>query len=163
MQCYLVSLGHHWNTQSRGEAQPHGTEERFKNSHLLQFLQLWSPATHRASAETKFAAVLLFQRKQVEMSNRLPLPTLFLHMLCSCCLIQLLPEKGIPKSLAPSMWEWIQFSVLVCFLEGLFPRQFNQPLSEHNIYVLVSNLPHQRVRTRTTHSGEKYPLLLFCR
>lgn len=64
------------------------------------------------------------------MSDWLPLPALFLHMLCCCCLIQLLPEKRSPESLAPSTWECIQLSVFVCFLEDLFLHQFNQSLSD---------------------------------
>lgn len=97
------------------------------------------------------------------MSDQLPLPALFLHMPWCCCLIQLLPEKGSPKPLAPSTWECIQLSLNVCFVEDLFSHKFNQSLSEHDIYVLASNFPQQGVSTGTMQSGEKKVPALICR
>lgn len=147
------ALGHHWNSQSRSEAQPHGSEERFKQQLPPPTLAGVVSSYPQGFSRNKICSHLAFLRKASRESDRLPLPALFLHMLSCCCLIQLLPEKGIPKSLAPSTWEWIQFSVLACFLEDLFPHQFNQSLSEHNIYILASNIPQQRVSIRTVYSG----------
>lgn len=41
-----------------------------------------------------------------------------------------------------------------------FSHQFIQLLSEHNIYILASNISQQWVSVRTTHSGENVPFLL---
>lgn len=160
-------LGHHWNSQPRSEAQPHGSEEWFKQQPPPSTLAtVVSSYPQGLSRNTIFSHLAFLEKSARDVWSTSSACSVSPHARL-LLLIQLLPKKGSPKSLGPSMWEYIQLSVIclfVCFLEDLFPHQLNQSLSEHSIYVLASNNPQLRVSIRTTHVGvKKYPLLLICR
>lgn len=67
------------------------------------------------------------------MSDALPLPAPA-SLVPQCCLTPPLPEKGLGRRSAPRTR--LAFS-------GSFSHQFTQLLSEHNVYILTSNISQQ--------------------
>lgn len=116
-------MGHHWNSQSRSEAWPRGSEEGYRQP---------PPPTHASMVSPYPQGRFSFSRSKtcnclafLEKASRDVWSASSACFVCPHTLLLLsYPSPAWERqlqSLTPSMWECIQLSVFVCFLEDLFP------------------------------------------